>query len=277
MHRGHRPMSFDEVDDRWTDNGPECRGCGVRIKSGWECRTCASGRTFREVPEQDAKASLGGFYGFKYPPLPPAKPCDAETERESDDMPIIAKETGSTFTPAPAGAGLAVCCDVVDLGVLKTSFPGQPDKLQHKIRIVWQLADVDEAIGKRPIVSQRYTLSLHEKAALRRDLESWRGRQFTASELAGFDVEKVIGVPCMLNVVHRESKGKTYANVSAIMPVPKGAQRPTVEGYIRDKDRPKETAPAGDNGHQPTSDHDDSFAPDADAFLSAFDNEEAPF
>lgn len=174
-------------------------------------------------------------YAGRLPKLPNAVPCDAETERESD-MPIIAKETGGNFKPAPAGAFAAVCCDVVDLGMKETEYAGTKS-LKHKIRVVWQVADVDPAIGKRPLVSQRYTLSLHEKAALRKDLQSWRGRTFTPSELQGFDVEKVVGASCLLNIVH--SADGQYANVSAIMPLPKGMTAPTIEGYVRDKDRPK--------------------------------------
>ena len=40
--------------------------------------------------------------------------------------------------------------------------------------------------GKPFLVRRRYTASLHEKSALRKDLESWRGRAFTNVELDGF-------------------------------------------------------------------------------------------
>lgn len=155
-------------------------------------------------------------------------------------VPIIAKETGSNFKPAPAGVAMAVCCDVVDLGMLKSTYDNK-ETTKHKIKIVWQLAELDPEIGKRPTVQQRYTLSLHEKAALRRDLESWRGRPFTAEERGGFDVEKVIGIPCMLNIIHHESKGSMYANVAGIMPCPKGTPKVLVApDYVREKDRPKD-------------------------------------
>jgi hypothetical protein len=180
-------------------------------------------------------------------------------------VPIIAKETGSGFKPAPAGVAVAVCCDVVDLGMQKASYPGRPDTMKHKIKIVWQLAELDAEIGKRPTVQQRYTLSLHEKAALRRDLESWRGRPFTAEERAGFDVEKVIGIPAMLNIIHREHNGSTYANVSAIMPVPKGTPKVAIDpAYIREKDRPKDQPAGNGNGHETTVDDDEFHADDSD-------------
>ena len=163
-------------------------------------------------------------------------------------MPIIAKESTNDFVKAPAGTFVGVCCDVVDLGMCESTYQGKK-ATRHKIRIVWQLADIDPTIGKRPIVSQRYTLSLYEKAALARDLVSWRGRPLTAEERGGFDVEKVIGASCLLNIVHSED-GK-YANVAAIMQVPKGTPKLSVDGYVREKDRPKD---GNGNGHSGDSD-----------------------
>lgn len=79
-----------------------------------------------------------------------------------------------------------------------------------------------------PMTIQReYTLSLSEKANLRHDLESWRGRQFTPAELEGFAVEKVLGQPCMLSVIHKTTgKGKIYGAISGISGLPKGVTCP---------------------------------------------------
>src|SRR5208337_1405024 len=98
---------------------------------------------------------------------------------------------------------------------------------------------------------KRYTLSLHEKAALRKDLESWRGRTFTEEELKGFDVENVLDVPCLLNVIHNGTSGTVYANVSGIMKLPKSMQPIKGRDYVRVQDRePKrsDAAPAPDWG-----------------------------
>jgi hypothetical protein len=158
-------------------------------------------------------------------------------------MPIIAKASGSNFVPAPAGAHAAVSVDVVDLGTLEVTYAGKTKK-QHKIEIVWQIAE-DMEDGRPYRVKKRYTLSLHEKAGLRKDLESWRGRAFTDAELDGFDVESVIGVPCLLNVIHNASGGSVYANVSTIMRLPKGMTAPTQRDYVRVIDRePKQGEPA---------------------------------
>jgi len=67
-------------------------------------------------------------------------------------------------------------------------------------------------------ISKFYTLSLHEKSNLGKDLTSWRGRPFTETEKQGFDVRNLIGVPCQLNVMHKDN-GKE--DISSIMPLGK--------------------------------------------------------
>lgn len=151
-------------------------------------------------------------------------------------MPIIAT-AGETknFAPAPAGVHQAVCVDVVDMGVLEVKWGGEVKK-QHKVRLVWQIDEAMES-GDRYIVQKRYTLSLHEKSNLRKELESWRGRAFTPDELKGFDLEKLIGINCFLNVVQTEKDGTTYANVASVMPLKKGMAKMDAEKYTRVKDR----------------------------------------
>jgi hypothetical protein len=168
-------------------------------------------------------------------------------------MPIIAKAGGGNFVPCPAGQHAAVCCDVVDMGVLEVTFGGRVKK-QHKIRIVWQIEEVMS--DNRPYIAQkRYTLSLHKKAALRADLESWRGRPFTDQELMGFDVENVIGVPALLNIQQIVKDGETYSNIMTLMKLPKGMTVLQVRDYTRVIDRaPEEGAGAGSR-----ADADDPF------------------
>jgi hypothetical protein len=138
------------------------------------------------------------------------------------------KDTGGgDFELAPEGNHVAVCYMVVDLGVQQTSF-GE----KHKILIGWELVNEPMKDGRPFVISQQYTASLSEKANLRRDLESWRGRKFTKEELDGFDVSNVVGVPCMISVVHSESNDKHYANVGSVAGLPKGMDKPTAENKI---------------------------------------------
>jgi hypothetical protein len=72
-------------------------------------------------------------------------------------------------------------------------------------------------------VGKWYTASIGEKANLRKDLVNWRGREFTDDELKGFDVKKLLGVPCMLSLTPND-KGKV--RVTGIMKLPQGTTCP---------------------------------------------------
>lgn len=150
-------------------------------------------------------------------------------------MALVVREPESTFTPAPEGLHVAACCDVVDLGLVDGSFGPK-----HSIELHWQLEEENSG-GDRFVVRRRYTASLGEKATLRKDLETWRGKKFTPEELKGFDLEKLIGVGCQVQVVHRlTDQGRTFANVQAVIPLGKGQKNPGVADYVRAQDRPSE-------------------------------------
>lgn len=155
-------------------------------------------------------------------------------------MPIIARRPESTFQPCPEGLHHAVCVDVVDLGLVKSAFG---DKL--KVRIVWQIEELNDH-QHRFTARKNYNLTLHEKATLRKDLEAWRGVKFTEDQLKGFDLEKLIGANCQIQVVHDLSdEGSVYANVQAVVPAPKNVPRLTPLDFTRDRDRPKDHGNGG--------------------------------
>jgi len=143
-------------------------------------------------------------------------------------MALIAKgDTGGSFTPVPAGMHLARCYKIVDLGSQKTEYMGQT-KIQHKIMLQFEVWSEDEngnatltSKGEPLSISKNYTLILSEKASLRNDLKTWRGRDFTTEELRGFELKNVLGVWAMLSVSRDAGRdGKEYTNIQAIMPVP---------------------------------------------------------
>lgn len=156
---------------------------------------------------------------------------------------MIISDGGGNFTPAPEGIFQAVCVDVVDLGNVETQW-GE----KHKVRLAWQLNEIDEDNGKRYLVVGQYTASLNEKARLRAHLESWRGRKFTKEELKGFEMENLIGANCQIQVVHNTNGEKTYANVGAIVSLPKGMAKIAPLDYVRFKDREQQQPAANGNG-----------------------------
>jgi|SRR5690606_24025297 len=161
-------------------------------------------------------------------------------------MAIIARDTGGNsgdFEPAPAGAHQAVCVDVVDKGLVTTEWQGKV-RDRHLVQIRWQINE-RMTDGTRYLVTRTFTLTLHEKGQLRPFLESWRGRAFTREELEGFDLERLIGANCQINVVHRTNNDRTYANVVSIMPPAKGTPRMEPENYTRVVDREDTQQPVG--------------------------------
>ena len=142
-------------------------------------------------------------------------------------MAIIAKDDGGGPREKPEpGLHNAVCSKMFDLGI-QEGFGGKP---QHKVVIYWELEETMQTgdyAGKRFVLSRTYTLSLNEKASLRRDLESWRGKGFTEQEVNGFDIEVLIGVPCTINVIHDDKSGR--AKIAGIMPKQKTAEALTPE------------------------------------------------
>ena len=160
-------------------------------------------------------------------------------------MAIIARKPESSFEPCPEGLHQAVCVDVVDLGLQDT-----PWGSKHKVELRWQVDQINERAGRRFELRKRYTNSLHEKAALRKDLECWRGRKFTEEELNGFDLEKLLTINCQLQVIHTLSdEGKTYDNVQAIVPHNSKLPRIAAQDYVRYQDRSKQQG----NGHAPAT------------------------
>lgn len=147
---------------------------------------------------------------------------------------VMLTDSGSDYKPLPAGNYAATCIRVIDLGTQTTSYQGE-EKSARKVRIFWEIPEetVEWEGQVRPAtISSTYTASLHEKANLRKLLESWRGRSFTPDELKGFDTKNVLGAPCLLNVVHTEKDGRTYANVAGVTPLIKGMAKPEITGPL---------------------------------------------
>ena len=132
---------------------------------------------------------------------------------------------GGDFKPAPEGTHLARCVQLIDLGTHHGEYQGQPT-IRNQVIVRWELPheSVETKDGPQPmLVSKFYTNSLGEKANLRKDLEAWRGRQFTVQELLQFDLMNVLGKPCMVTVAHND-KGK--AKVIGVAGMPKGMTCP---------------------------------------------------
>ena len=146
-------------------------------------------------------------------------------------MAIIAEKREGDFQKVNPGMYVARCYSMIEIGTITTEFNGETKKA-HKVAITWELptelAVFNKDKGEEPyVVTKTYTLSMHEKSTLRKDLESWRGKGYTDEEARRFDITKLLGVPCNLNVIHVPGKdNKTYVQVASISPLMKGQTCP---------------------------------------------------
>lgn len=146
-------------------------------------------------------------------------------------MSIVAKNSGFTRELVPSGNYIARCYKMIEIGTVAEVVMGQTKTL-HKVRVGWELPTetkvFDQSKGEQPLViDQEYTLSMNEKSNLRKMLESWRGKAFTEKEAEAFDITKLLGAPCMLNIIHKQSKtGNTYEQIAGVTAVPKGIPVP---------------------------------------------------
>lgn len=148
-------------------------------------------------------------------------------------------KSSTNMEPISEGTHLGVCYMLVDLGM---QYNENFKNSSRKVLIGWELPDekinLEDGEHNR-VISKTYTASLNERANLRQDLEAWRSRAFTDKELEAFDLRNIIGTSCLINVVHRESNGKKYANAQNIMALPKGMEKgkPSETPVIFDLDK----------------------------------------
>ena len=135
---------------------------------------------------------------------------------------LIKYEKQNKFKPVSEGFHQAVCKSVYNLGLQEINYQTER-KIEHRVVIVWEvderITDEGEYKGKRYNLSREYKVSLHEKSNLRKDLISWRGRDFTDDELQGFELNSIIGANCWLEVTHDGdyAKVKSVKNFKPLM------------------------------------------------------------
>jgi len=149
-------------------------------------------------------------------------------------MALIATNEGHA-EPIEQGNYQAVCYSVINLGTQHWVYQGKPNK-GRKILITWEIPELRiewEKDGVKmngpKVIGKEYTLSLSDKANLRKDLKSWRGKDFTAEELKGFDLFTVIGANCLLQIIHND---KGYAQISTVSGLVKGMARVKPENPV---------------------------------------------
>lgn len=122
---------------------------------------------------------------------------------------MIISDSGSSYEQLEEGLHPAVSILIAGVGTQRTPFKNEDgtDKVQKKMIIQWETKD--------GLIAKEYTVSLNEKANLRKDLESWRGKKFSPTELEGFDMTNLLGVQCTLQIMYNDNG---YAKVNTVLP-----------------------------------------------------------
>lgn len=139
---------------------------------------------------------------------------------------------GGDWELPPEGNHSAVCVAVIDLGTHVESYQGV-SKEARKLYLAWELIGHQTKQGGPHIVCNQYTVSFNEKAKLRQLLETWRGKKFVEGE--EFDISRIVGMPCFLQVSHAKSgSGNDIYKIDAVTTIPKGIQppKPTVKPIL---------------------------------------------
>lgn len=142
-------------------------------------------------------------------------------------------DTGSEYELPPEGATPAVCVDVVELGIVTSEKWGD----KEKVRFVFETPHKHSDEGYPLRASTQMNVSFSKKGRLRPFLGDWRGKQYTDAEAKkGVDLEMLVGKPAYITIEHSED-GR-YANITNIIPLPKGLEAPEPDPeYKRVMDR----------------------------------------
>lgn len=136
---------------------------------------------------------------------------------------VRAKNNDAKFKAHDVGQFVGQCVDVVDLGESVQDFADKDKYLAQKCALVFRTGEKNPETNEFIDVSAEFTVSMGEKANLRKFMESWRGQPYTAEEIdAGVDLDRMERKWALLSVAHKTSKkGRTYAVIVSAVPVPK--------------------------------------------------------
>jgi len=147
-------------------------------------------------------------------------------------MGIIAKEGGQQRELLPAGNTHGVCYGIIDLGTQESKFGKK-----HECCVLFETPSAryedDDGKDKPRGKNKWYSISLHEKSNMGKDLASWRGKPFTPEEKKGFDITHLIGANCLLNIQHQTGgDGNVRDNISSITPLMAGMNKRAPENKV---------------------------------------------
>lgn len=122
------------------------------------------------------------------------------------------------FERAPAGNHPAVLIGLIDMGTQENNFQGNVT-WQHRAYFVYELVNekMQTAPGRNFILAVDLTVSMNEKAKLRKWIEARTGKQIPDG--VEYDISQELGQPVLLNVVLNKDG---YPKIESVGSVPRG-------------------------------------------------------
>lgn len=135
-----------------------------------------------------------------------------------------------SIDPTPKGNHTARLYQIIHLGHVSYEWQGQT-KTQDKVRLNFELCNEKKVFNEgeepRPYsISREFGFNMSPKGKLRPFIEGMLGVALHDDEAYSFDLEGLLGEACLLNVIHEERNGNTYANIQSASQLPKGMKAP---------------------------------------------------
>lgn len=126
------------------------------------------------------------------------------------------------FERAPAGNHPAVLIGLIDMGTQENNYQGNVT-WQHRAYFVYELVleQMKTAPGRHHILATDLTVSMNEKAKLRKWIEARTGKQIPDG--VEYDISQELGQPVLLNVVLNKDG---YPKIESVGSIPKGMTVP---------------------------------------------------
>ena len=133
------------------------------------------------------------------------------------------KEKHPDLKPLSAGLHSAILFQIVNLGTQEGKFGNKPQiylgfefPLEKALFYKEDKEKAPYVLGRELGYNIYWDSAKNQKSTLASFLKNGFGADVTKPET--IDMSEYIGKPCLVNIVHNESGGKTYANIENVMP-----------------------------------------------------------
>ena len=138
---------------------------------------------------------------------------------------------GKEYEIIPRGNHVARVYQLIHIGTVPSTWQGETrdrDVVRIGFELPLELRTFKEGEDQKPMVINTGSLTntMGEKGKLRPLIEGIIGTKLDTEEAEFFELTDILGMECMVNVVHDTKGDKTYARIASTAPVPKGMNVP---------------------------------------------------